>query len=179
MRMTSKTRKWLKRLGVVILLAAVLAGTGAVYLRWKSGRVAVDASLLTEQSMARIAGNWPRLVESGRFTLLSEENGVVYLMHAVDENAPAQDRDLFRLTVAEKPFTYLGYTDFPPMVMSATYSRVGIADALSGNGRLGECTVAISVSSPHCLIDMYDFHSDGSDRVFREFMAETLAALGE
>lgn len=179
MRMTSKTRKWLKRLGVIVLLAAVLAGMGAVYLRWKSGRIHVDATLLTEKNMTRIAENWPALVDSGRFILLSEADGIAHLLYATDENLPEAERDFCRLTVAEKPFSYLGRTSFPPMVMSATYGRVGIADALSGKGSLGECTVAVSVSSPHCLIDVYDFQSDGTDRVFQEFMAEILAVLSE
>ncbi|MBQ8554759.1 MAG: hypothetical protein IJ438_02690 [Clostridia bacterium] len=182
MKLTNKMKRRLKLLGKLAVIAAVLAAVYALYQGWKHGDVQVDMSQLTDQNMSAIAENWEKLVDSGVFEVYHEDENAntVLLRYVPHEGNPVMSRtDLYIINISKDQSFRMAGLPVSTAISSATYSRVGLWEAIRDDEPFGNCTVAVSTVSSACLIDMYDFHSDGTARLFDKLLAETLSIVNE
>ncbi len=142
----------------------VLLGIAAaifLYARFLNGTLPVDAAIVNEENLEKIAANRDRLLASERFGSWDGKGADTQLLYYRQEDG------------GDEPVLvgYIGLngSGFPEenRKVYLEYERKGPLDALWGLGRLGECRVTLCGVSEHCVVWIRDYDVDGTERAYK------------
>ena len=149
--------RWKKWMTVLLGIAAAIF----LYARFLNGTLPVDAAIVNEENLEKIAANRDRLLASERFGSWDGEGADTQLLYYRQEDG------------GNEPVLvgYIGLngSGFPEerRRFYLEYERTGLLDALQGMGRLGECCVTLCGVSEHCAVWIRDYDADGTDRAYK------------
>lgn len=144
--------RWKKWMTVLLGIAAAIF----LYARFLNGMLPVDAAIMNEENLEKIAANRDRLLASERFGSWDGEGADTQLLYYRQEDG------------GNEPVLvgYIGLngSGFPEerRRFYLEYERTGLLDALWGMGRLGECCVTLCGVSEHCIVEITACDTHGS-----------------
>ena len=151
--------RWKKWLTVLLGIAAAIF----LYARFLNGTLPVDAAIVNEENLEKIAANWDRLLASERFVSWDDcENADAFFLYYRDED-PENSPILGGYVRIKKS----GWQS-EERGSFAKYHRSGVIDSLSGLFRFGECEITLYGVSDHCIVEIiaYDTHCS-LERVYK------------
>ena len=128
------------------------------YARFLSGTLSVDAAIVNEENLEKIAANRDRLLASERFGSWDGKGADTQLLYYRQEDGGNEP-----VLVGHIGLNGSGFPEEYRKVY-LEYERTGLLDALWGFGRLGECCVTLCGVSEHCAVWIRDYDADGTDR---------------
>ena len=143
--------RWKKWMTVLLGIAAAIF----LYARFLNGTLPVDAAIVNEENLEKIAANWDRLLASERFVSWDDcENADAFFLYYRDED-PENSPILGGYVRIKKS----GWQSEERGTF-AKYHRSGVIDSLSGLFRFGECEITLYGVSDHCIVEIiaYDTH---------------------
>ena len=141
---------------------------GVAYARYISADLPLNAQLISDENSDLIVKNRQKLIDSGKFRLISEDNKYQAQTLQYIDNGNGNERVFFALhCFSVKPTFREGSTN-------AHYQRSGLIDALYGIGDFFQCTTTITVAEASCWIEAKFFHTDGTTKTFDRIMHEIL-----
>ena len=175
--------RWLRR---ILIFGICLTVILALYDRYLSGSIDIDAGLINQDNLNLIAENWDALEARGMFVDWNEDgNAETHLLRYAHPTYTGQTVDMvFTILVTEAPISSMpNATEIVPdaegIVSEASYERKGIVDALYGLYQFGECTSHFTVYGERCVIAATFYNSSGTSKEFDEIMREILAVLSQ
>ena len=151
--------RWKKWTAVLLGIAAAIF----LYARFLSGTLPVDAAIVNEENLEKIAANWDRLLTSERFVSWDDcENADAFFLYYRDED-PENSPILGGYVRIKKS----GWQSEEREIF-AKYHRSGVIESLSGLFRFGECEITLYGVSDHCIVEIiaYDTHCS-LERVYK------------
>lgn len=151
--------RWKKWMTVLLGIAAAIF----LYARFLNGTLPVDAAIVNEENLEKIAANWDRLLASERFVSWDDcENADAFFLYYRDED-PENSPILGGYVRIKKS----GWQS-EERGSFAKYHRSGVIDSLSGLFRFGECEITLYGVSDHCIVEIiaYDTHCS-LERVYK------------
>ena len=143
--------RWKKWMTVLLGIAAAIF----LYARFLNGTLPVDAAIVNEENLEKIAANWDKLLASERFVSWHDcENADVFLMLYRQEESENSPMLVGRVWIKKSGWQSEARRIF------AEYHRSGVIESRSGLFRFGECCVTLYGESEHCrvVITAYDTH---------------------
>ena len=151
--------RWKKWMTVLLGIAAAIF----LYARFLNGTLPVDATIVNEENLEKIAANWDRLLASERFVSWDDcENADAFFLYYREED-PENSPILGGYVRIKKS----GWQS-EERGSFAKYHRSGVIDSLSGLFRFGECEITLYGVSDHCIVEIiaYDTHCS-LERVYK------------
>ena len=151
--------RWKKWMTVLLGIAAAIF----LYARFLNGTLPVDAAIVNEENLEKIAANRDRLLASERFVSWDDcENADAFFLYYRDED-PENSPILGGYVRIKKS----GWQSEERGTF-AKYHRSGVIDSLSGLFRFGECEITLYGVSDHCIVEIiaYDTHCS-LERVYK------------
>ena len=151
--------RWKKWMTVLLGIAAAIF----LYARFLNGTLPVDAAIVNEENLEKIAANRDRLLASERFGSWDDcENADAFFLYYRDED-PENSPILGGYVRIKKS----GWQSEERGTF-AKYHRSGVIDSLSGLFRFGECEITLYGVSDHCIVEIiaYDTHCS-LERVYK------------
>ena len=145
--------RWKKWMTVLLGIAAAIF----LYARFLNGTLPVDAAIVNEENLEKIAANWDKLLASERFVSWHDcENADAFFLYYRDyapEGAP--------MLVGRVRIKKSGWQSEEREIF-AEYHRSGVIESRSGLFRFGECCVTLYGESDHCRVEITAYDTHGS-----------------
>ena len=151
--------RWKKWMTVLLGIAAAIF----LYARFLNGTLPVDAAIVNEENLEKIAANWDKLLASERFVSWHDcENADVFLMLYRQEESENSPMLVGRVWIKKSGWQSEKRGTF------AEYHRSGVIDSWSGLFRFGECEITLYGVSEHCIVEITAYDTHGSmDRAYK------------
>ena len=149
--------RWKKWMTVLLGIAAAIF----LYVCFLNGTLPVDAAIVNEENLEKIAANWDRLLASERFGSWDGKGADTQLLYYRHEDGGNEPVLVGYIGINESGFSAENRKFY------LEYERTGLLDALQGMGRLGECCVTLCGVSEHCVVWILDYDADGTDRAYK------------
>ena len=151
--------RWKKWMTVLLGIAAAIF----LYARFLSGTLPVDAAIVNEENLEKIAANWDKLLASERFVSWHDcENADVFSLYYRDDAPEGAPMLVGRVRIKKS-----GWQSEEREIF-AKYHRSGVIESRSGLFRFGECEITLYGVSDHCIVEIiaYDTHCS-LERVYK------------
>ena len=150
--------RWKKWTAVLLGIAAAIF----LYARFLNGTLPVDAAIVNEENLEKIAANWDKLLASERFVSWHDcENADVFSLYYRDDAPEGAPMLVGRVRIKKS-----GWQSEERRIF-AEYHRSGVIDSLGGLFRFGECEITLYGVSEHCAVWIRDYDADGTDRAYK------------
>ena len=150
--------RWKKWTAVLLGIAAAIF----LYARFLNGTLPVDAAIVNEENLEKIAANWDRLLASERFVSWHDcENADVFSLYYRDDAPEGAPMLVGRVRIKKS-----GWQSEERRIF-AEYHRSGVIDSLGGHFRFGECEITLCGVSEHCAVWIRDYDANGTDRAYK------------